>query len=56
MALLLNRNVLIEDVTGMEKTTLVKFMARVLNLDFRRMRQRYYGCFFNKSSKSFSYQ
>lgn len=37
MALLLNRNVLIEDVPGMGKTTLVKFMARALKLDFRRI-------------------
>lgn len=37
IALLLNRNVLIEDVPGMGKTTLVKFFARVTGLDFRRI-------------------
>lgn len=37
MALLLNRNVLIEDVPGMGKTTLVKFIARSTGLDFRRI-------------------
>ncbi|HXH73614.1 MAG TPA: AAA family ATPase [Bacteriovoracaceae bacterium] len=37
MALLLNRNVLIEDVPGMGKTTLVKFFARATGLDFRRI-------------------
>lgn len=37
MALLLNRNVLIEDVPGMGKTTLVKFFARATGLDFRRV-------------------
>lgn len=37
MALLLNRNVLIEDVPGMGKTTLVKFFARSVGLDFRRI-------------------
>jgi MoxR-like ATPase len=37
MALLLNRNVLIEDIPGMGKTTLVKFMAKASGLDFRRI-------------------
>src|SRR5690348_6957252 len=37
MALLLNRNILIEDVPGMGKTTLVKFLAAVTGLDFRRI-------------------
>lgn len=37
MALLLNRNVLIEDIPGMGKTTLVKFFARSTGLDFRRV-------------------
>jgi MoxR-like ATPase len=37
MALLLNRNVLIEDVPGMGKTTLVKFFAKSTGLDFRRI-------------------
>lgn len=37
MALLLNRNVLIEDVPGMGKTTLVKFFAKASGLDFRRL-------------------
>jgi MoxR-like ATPase len=37
MALLLNRNVLIEDVPGMGKTTLVKFFARASALEFRRI-------------------
>ncbi len=37
IALLLNRNVLIEDVPGMGKTTLVKFFAKVTGLDFRRI-------------------
>lgn len=37
MALLLNRNVLVEDVPGMGKTTLVKFFARATGLDFRRI-------------------
>lgn len=37
IALLLNRNVLIEDVPGMGKTTLVKFFAKIAGLDFRRI-------------------
>jgi MoxR-like ATPase len=37
LALLLNRNVLIEDVPGMGKTTLVKFFAKATGLDFRRI-------------------
>ena len=37
MALLLNRNVLIEDVPGMGKTTLVKFFAKATGLEFRRL-------------------
>ena len=37
LALLLNRNVLIEDVPGMGKTTLVKFFAKATNLNFRRI-------------------
>lgn len=37
IALLLNRNVLIEDVPGMGKTTLVKFFAKVTGLEFRRI-------------------
>lgn len=37
MALLLNRNVLIEDFPGMGKTTLVKFFARATGLMFRRI-------------------
>jgi MoxR-like ATPase len=37
MALILNRNVLIEDVPGMGKTTLVKFFARTTGLDFQRI-------------------
>lgn len=37
IALLLNRNVLIEDVPGMGKTTLVKFFARAAGMDFRRI-------------------
>jgi MoxR-like ATPase len=37
LALLLNRNVLIEDVPGMGKTTLVKFFASATGLDFRRI-------------------
>ena len=37
MALLLNRNVLIEDVPGMGKTTLVKFFAKASGLIFRRI-------------------
>lgn len=37
MAILLNRNVLIEDVPGMGKTTLVKFFAKSTGLDFRRI-------------------
>lgn len=37
LALLLNRNVLIEDVPGMGKTTLVKFFAKATGLEFRRI-------------------
>lgn len=37
LALLLNRNVLIEDVPGMGKTTLVKYFARASGLEFRRI-------------------
>lgn len=37
MALLLNRNVLIEDVPGMGKTTLVKYFAKSTGLVFRRV-------------------
>ena len=37
IALLLNRNVLIEDVPGMGKTTLVKFFAKATGLEFRRI-------------------
>ncbi len=37
LALLLNRNVLIEDVPGMGKTTLVKFFAKATGLQFRRI-------------------
>lgn len=37
MALMLNRNVLIEDVPGMGKTTLVKFFAKASGLEFRRI-------------------
>lgn len=37
MGLLLNRNVLIEDVPGMGKTTLVKFFAKSTGLQFRRI-------------------
>lgn len=37
MALLLNRNVLVEDVPGMGKTTLVKFFAKATGLDFHRI-------------------
>jgi MoxR-like ATPase len=37
MGLLLNRNVLIEDVPGMGKTTLVKFFAKATGLNFRRI-------------------
>lgn len=37
LALLLNRNVLIEDVPGMGKTTLVKFFAKITGLEFRRI-------------------
>jgi len=36
-ALILNRNVLIEDVPGMGKTTLVKFLSKALGLEFRRI-------------------
>lgn len=37
IGLLLNRNVLIEDVPGMGKTTLVKFFAKATGLEFRRI-------------------
>lgn len=37
LSLLLNRNVLIEDVPGMGKTTLVKYFARATGLEFRRI-------------------
>jgi MoxR-like ATPase len=37
MGLLLNRNILIEDVPGMGKTTLVKFFAKATGLQFRRI-------------------
>lgn len=37
MALLLNRNVLIEDVPGMGKTTLVKYFAKSSGLTFQRI-------------------
>lgn len=37
IALLLNRNVLIEDFPGMGKTTLVKYFARATGLDFQRI-------------------
>jgi MoxR-like ATPase len=37
IALILNRNILIEDVPGMGKTTLVKFFAKATGLDFRRI-------------------
>lgn len=37
MALILNRNVLIEDVPGMGKTTLVKFFAKATGYEFRRI-------------------
>lgn len=37
IALLMNRNVLIEDVPGMGKTTLVKFFAKATGLEFRRI-------------------
>jgi MoxR-like ATPase len=36
-ALILNRNVLIEDVPGMGKTTLVKFFAKICDLELRRI-------------------
>ncbi len=37
IALLLNRNVLIEDFPGMGKTTLVKYFARATGLEFQRI-------------------
>ncbi len=37
LSLLLNRNVLIEDVPGMGKTTLVKYFASATGLEFRRI-------------------
>jgi MoxR-like ATPase len=37
IALSLNRHVLIEDVPGMGKTTLVKFFSKAFGLDFRRI-------------------
>lgn len=37
IGILLNRNILIEDVPGMGKTTLVKFFARATGLVFRRI-------------------
>jgi MoxR-like ATPase len=37
IALILNRNILIEDVPGMGKTTLVKFFAKATGIDFRRI-------------------
>jgi MoxR-like ATPase len=37
LAVLMNRNVLIEDVPGMGKTTLVKFFAKATGLEFRRI-------------------
>jgi MoxR-like ATPase len=37
LALILNRNILIEDVPGMGKTTLVKFFAKASGLDFKRI-------------------
>lgn len=37
IALLLNRNVLIEDLPGMGKTTLVKYFARATGLEFQRI-------------------
>lgn len=37
MALILNRNVLIEDVPGMGKTTLVKYFAKATGYEFRRI-------------------
>lgn len=37
MALLINRNVLIEDVPGMGKTTLVKYFAKATGLHFNRI-------------------
>lgn len=37
IGLLLNRNILIEDVPGMGKTTLVKFFAKSTGQDFRRI-------------------
>lgn len=37
MALMLNRNVLIEDVPGMGKTTLVKFFSKISGLHFGRI-------------------
>jgi len=37
LALLMNRNVLIEDVPGMGKTTLVKYFAKATGLEFRRI-------------------
>jgi MoxR-like ATPase len=37
IALILNRNILIEDVPGMGKTTLVKFVAKATGLDFSRI-------------------
>ena len=37
ISLLLNKNVLIEDVPGMGKTTLVKFFAKATGLQFRRI-------------------
>ena len=37
IGLLLNRNILIEDVPGMGKTTLVKYFAKATGLEFRRI-------------------
>lgn len=37
LGILLNRSVLIEDVPGMGKTTLVKYLAKITGLDFRRI-------------------
>jgi len=37
LGILLNRSILIEDVPGMGKTTLVKFLARITGLDFHRI-------------------
>ena len=37
IALILNRNILIEDVPGMGKTTLVKFFAKSTGLEFKRI-------------------